>query len=119
MQAHEIDYQIFGDEMQYVEIELDPQEIVIAEAGSFMMMENGIQMETIFGRKRDHVARTTQTKGIFHRDGWEMAFGRSGLGSAMESGFRLFANDWKKWARLLQLFHLYRFLSERIFGPWH
>jgi uncharacterized protein (AIM24 family) len=49
MQAHEIDYQIFGEEMQYVEIELDPQEIVIAEAGSFMMMENNIQMETIFG----------------------------------------------------------------------
>jgi uncharacterized protein (AIM24 family) len=35
--------------MQYVEIELDPQEIVIAEAGSFMMMDNNIQMETIFG----------------------------------------------------------------------
>jgi len=49
MQAHEIDYQIFGEEMQYVEIELDPQEIVIAEAGSFMMMDNGIKMETIFG----------------------------------------------------------------------
>jgi uncharacterized protein (AIM24 family) len=49
MQAHEIDYQIFGEEMQYVEIELDPQEIVIAEAGSFMMMDNNIQMETIFG----------------------------------------------------------------------
>ena len=49
MQAHEIDYQIFGEEMQYVEIELDPQEIVVAEAGSFMMMENNIQMETIFG----------------------------------------------------------------------
>jgi len=49
MQAHEIDYQIFGEEMQYVEIELDPQEIVVAEAGSFMMMDNGIQMETIFG----------------------------------------------------------------------
>ena len=49
MQAHEIDYQIFGEEMQYVEIELDPQEIVVAEAGSFMMMYNGIQMETIFG----------------------------------------------------------------------
>jgi uncharacterized protein (AIM24 family) len=43
MQAHEIDYQIFGEEMQYVEIELDPQEIVIAEAGSFMMMDNNIQ----------------------------------------------------------------------------
>ena len=44
MQAHEIDYQIFG-----VEIELDPQEVVVAEAGSFMMMDNGIKMETIFG----------------------------------------------------------------------
>jgi len=49
MQAHEIEYHIFGEEMQYVEIELDPQEIVIAEAGSFMMMENNIKMETIFG----------------------------------------------------------------------
>jgi uncharacterized protein (TIGR00266 family) len=49
MRAHEIDYHIFGEEMQYVEIELDPQEIVIAEAGSFMMMDNNIQMETIFG----------------------------------------------------------------------
>ncbi|RZJ73803.1 TIGR00266 family protein [Flavobacterium sp.] len=49
MTAHEIDYEIFGEEMQYVEIELDPQEVVVAEAGSFMMMENGIQMQTIFG----------------------------------------------------------------------
>ena len=49
MIAHEIDYHIYGEEMQYVEIELDPQEIVIAEAGSFMMMDNNIQMETIFG----------------------------------------------------------------------
>ncbi|MGL2965594.1 TIGR00266 family protein [Flavobacterium sp. XGLA_31] len=49
MQAHEIDYHIYGEEMQYVEIELDPQEIVVAEAGSFMMMDNGIKMEAIFG----------------------------------------------------------------------
>ncbi|WP_305121181.1 TIGR00266 family protein [Desertivirga xinjiangensis] len=46
---HEIDYQIHGEEMQYVEVELDPQETAIAEAGAFMMMEEGIQMETIFG----------------------------------------------------------------------
>ncbi len=46
---HEIDYRIFGEEMQYVEIELDPMETAIAEAGSFMMMDDGIQMETIFG----------------------------------------------------------------------
>lgn len=49
MTAHEIDYEIFGEEMQYVEIELDPQEAVVAEAGSFMMMDNGISMQTIFG----------------------------------------------------------------------
>lgn len=46
---HEIDYTIIGEEMQCVEIELDSQETVIAEAGSFMMMEQEIMMETIFG----------------------------------------------------------------------
>lgn len=49
MTSHEIDYEIFGEEMQYVEIELDPQEAVIAEAGTFMMMDSGIGMDTIFG----------------------------------------------------------------------
>lgn len=49
MNAHEIDYRIFGEEMQYVEIELDPQEGVVAESGSFMMMESNISMNTIFG----------------------------------------------------------------------
>ncbi|MCY9592777.1 TIGR00266 family protein [Paenibacillus chitinolyticus] len=49
MNAHEIDYVIHGNEMQYVEIELDPQESVVAEAGSMMMMEGNIGMETIFG----------------------------------------------------------------------
>ncbi|MBI3234852.1 MAG: TIGR00266 family protein, partial [Bacteroidetes bacterium] len=46
---HEIDYRIIGEEMQCVEIELDPQESVIGESGSFMMMEDQIKMETIFG----------------------------------------------------------------------
>lgn len=49
MNAHEIDYKIYGEEMQYVEIELDPQEAVVAEAGSFMMMDTDIKMDTIFG----------------------------------------------------------------------
>lgn len=49
IQDHEIDYKIFGEEMQYVEIELDPQETVIAEAGAFMYMKDNIQMQTIFG----------------------------------------------------------------------
>ncbi len=47
--ADEIDYQIFGDDMQYAEIVLDPGEAVIAEAGAMMYMSAGIQMETVFG----------------------------------------------------------------------
>jgi uncharacterized protein (TIGR00266 family) len=47
--AHEIDYRILGEEMQCVEIELDPQETAVAESGAFMMMDDGIEMQTIFG----------------------------------------------------------------------
>lgn len=46
---HVVDYKIFGDDMQFVEIELDPQEAAVAEAGGMMYMEDGIKMETIFG----------------------------------------------------------------------
>ncbi len=46
---HEIDYKIHGEELQFVEIELDPTETAIAESGAMMMMEEGIQMQTIFG----------------------------------------------------------------------
>lgn len=46
---HEIDYKIHGDDMQFVEIELDPNEAVVAEAGGMMFMDDGIAMETIFG----------------------------------------------------------------------
>src|SRR3982751_6848397 len=49
MDNHEIDYKLHGEEMQCVEIELDPQEAVIAEPGSFMMMTDGISMQTLFG----------------------------------------------------------------------
>ncbi|MUG47774.1 TIGR00266 family protein [Paenibacillus woosongensis] len=49
MNAHEIDFEIYGNEMQCVEIQLDQGESVVAEAGSFMMMDQDIRMETIFG----------------------------------------------------------------------
>jgi len=49
MKSHEVDYQIFGDDIQFVEIELDPQEVVMAEPGSMMYMNEDISMETIFG----------------------------------------------------------------------
>jgi uncharacterized protein (TIGR00266 family) len=47
--AHEVDFRILGSEMQFVEVELDPGESAIAEAGSMMYMTAGIEMETIFG----------------------------------------------------------------------
>ena len=49
MKNHEIDYVLHGDDMQFVEVELDPQETVVAEAGSLMMMDDQIRMETVFG----------------------------------------------------------------------
>jgi len=47
--AHDIDFRIIGSEMQFVEVELDPGESAVAEAGSMMYMTPGITMETIFG----------------------------------------------------------------------
>jgi uncharacterized protein (TIGR00266 family) len=47
--AHEIDFRIVGSEMQFVEVELDPGESAVAEAGSMMYMTPGIQMDTVFG----------------------------------------------------------------------
>ena len=49
MKCQEIDYQIFGDDMQAVEIELDPQETVIAEAGAMNWMEENISFEAKMG----------------------------------------------------------------------
>lgn len=49
MRSHEVDYKLYGDDMQFVQIELDPNETVIAEAGALMYMDYPIQMETIFG----------------------------------------------------------------------
>jgi len=61
MNAHEIDYHIYGEEMQFVEIELDPYETVIAEAGAFMMMDQDIELATIFGDG----SRQEENKGIW------------------------------------------------------
>ena len=46
---HEVEYQILGDDMQFVKIELDPGEAAVAEAGAMMYCEDGIEVETIFG----------------------------------------------------------------------
>jgi uncharacterized protein (TIGR00266 family) len=49
MTSHEIDYKIFGNDIQFVEVELDPRETVIAEAGAMVYMEDGITFETRMG----------------------------------------------------------------------
>ena len=46
---HEVDFKIYGDDMQFVEVELDPGEATVAEAGGMMYMDEQIEMETIFG----------------------------------------------------------------------
>ena len=71
---HEIDYKIYGEELQFVEIELDPNETAIAESGAFMMMDNGIEMHTIFGDGSQQ-----QTGGI--------------LGKLMSAGKRLLVGE--------------------------
>lgn len=49
MRSHEVDYKIIGHDVQLVEIELDPQETVIAEAGAMLYMEPGIEFQTKMG----------------------------------------------------------------------
>jgi len=46
---HEVDYEIHGDDLQYVEVELDPGEAAVSEAGAMLYMEDQIEMETVFG----------------------------------------------------------------------
>jgi uncharacterized protein (TIGR00266 family) len=49
MRSHEVDYKIVGHDIQYVEIELDPEESVIAEAGAMLYMEPGIDFQSKMG----------------------------------------------------------------------
>lgn len=49
IKAHEVDYKLYGDDMQFVEIELDPEESILAEAGAMMYMDQKIKMDTILG----------------------------------------------------------------------
>lgn len=56
-----VDYEIFGDDMQYVEVELDPGEAAIGEAGAMMMMQEGVEMDTVFG----DASAQSQQDGLF------------------------------------------------------
>jgi uncharacterized protein (TIGR00266 family) len=75
MDMHEIDYKIFGDDMQFVEVELDPGEATVAEAGGMMYMDDGIEMETIFG------------------DGSKQSSGGGFMGALMGAGKRLLTGE--------------------------
>jgi len=82
MKTHHVDYIIYGDEMQYVEIELDPQEIVFAEPGGFMMMDDGIQMRTILG---DGSSQSAGLLGKIFSAGKRMITGESLFMTAFEN----------------------------------
>ena len=71
---HVIDYRIEGDDLQFVEVELDPGEAVVAEAGGMMYMEDGIAMETIFG---DGSSRTSGFTGALLGAGKRLLTGES------------------------------------------
>lgn len=47
--AHEVEFNVYGDDLQFVEIMLDPRETIVAEAGAMMYMDSNIEMDTIFG----------------------------------------------------------------------
>ena len=72
---HEVDYTIFGEDLQYVEVELDPQEAVVAEAGGMMYLEDGVEMQTIFG------------------DGSQQSQGGGFVGALMGAGKRLLTGE--------------------------
>jgi uncharacterized protein (TIGR00266 family) len=73
--AHDIDFEVHGNEMQFVEVELDPGESAVAEAGSLMYMMPGISMETVFG------------------DGSSQGQGGGFIGALMGAGKRLLTGE--------------------------
>lgn len=73
--AHEIDFTLYGDDMQFVEIELDGEESVLAEAGAMMYMDSKIGMETIFG------------------DGSTKSHGKGLMGKLMGAGKRVITGE--------------------------
>lgn len=58
-QMHEVDFKIHGDDMQFVEVELDPMEAAVSEPGAMMFMDAEIEIDTVFGDG------SQQQKGIF------------------------------------------------------
>ena len=53
MRSHEVEYKVYGDDLQFVEVELDPSESVVAEGGAMMYMTDGISFESKMGDGSD------------------------------------------------------------------
>jgi uncharacterized protein (TIGR00266 family) len=83
-----VDYEIRGEEMQLVEVELDPGEAAVGEAGSLMFMDAGIAMDTVFGDGRQ------QPGGLFGK--------LLGAGKRLVTGESLFTTVYTNQARVKQ-----------------
>ncbi|WP_346854457.1 TIGR00266 family protein [uncultured Draconibacterium sp.] len=88
MNSHEVDYKIGGHDIQYVEIELDPQETVIAEAGAMLYMKDGIEFQAkmgdgsepekgLFGKLLSAASRKISGESIFITHFTHRGFGKS------------------------------------------
>jgi uncharacterized protein (TIGR00266 family) len=73
--AHEIEFKVYGDDLQFVEIMLDPGETIVAEAGAMMYMDKAIEMDTIFGDGSEKGG--TDLKGMLFSAGKRMITGES------------------------------------------
>ncbi len=74
--AHEVDYKIFGDDIQFVEIGLDYGETIVAEPGAMMYMDSNIEMDTVFGDASDN-DRGKGLKGILATAGKRIITGEN------------------------------------------
>lgn len=83
-----VDFEIKGSEMQFVEVELDPGEAAVGEAGSMMFMDAGIQMDTVFGDG------SAQQGGLFGK--------LLGAGKRLVTGESLFTTVYSNQARAKQ-----------------
>ena len=97
MRSHEVEFKVFGDDLQFVEIELDPSESVIAEAGAMMYMTEGVTFESkmgdgsevdqgLFGKLKSAGKRAITGESLFMTHFSNAGGGKAKVGAAFDHG---------------------------------